>query len=105
MGKEPDPTWLRLQPSLTTASGTIWLVMGGALAVIAFAMLVALGSLDRLGYWAAAIIGLLYAAMLLVRARVRPRRVRLWVLAALMLAIAALGLGATLVIAWNVSAG
>jgi hypothetical protein len=62
---EPDPTWIRNQPALTTSSGTIWLVVGGIMAVIAFALLVAMGSLHPLGYWAAAIVGLLYAGMLM----------------------------------------
>jgi hypothetical protein len=100
---EPDPTWVRNQPSLTTSTGRIWLIVGGLFAVIAFALLVAMGTLHPLGYWAAAIIALLYAGMLLVRAWVTPVRLRLGLLAALMLIIAALALGAVLFIAYMAS--
>ena len=98
---EPDPTWLRFQPSLTTASGTIWVVMGGILAAIAFVLLLAMGRLHPLGYWTAAIIALLYAGMLLVRAWVRPQRLRLGLLAGLMLVIAGLALVSVMIIAWG----
>lgn len=98
---EPDPTWLRNQPSLTTSTGRIWLVVGGLFAAIAFVLLVALGSLDPLGFWAAAIIALLYAVMLLVRAWVVPVRLRLGLLATLMIVMAALALGSVLWIAWG----
>lgn len=101
-GREPDPTWIRNQPSLTTSSGTIWLVVGGLFAAIAFALLVAMGSLHPLGYWAAAIVALLYAGMLVVRAWVGRQRLRLGLLAALMLTIAAVALGAVLFIALTV---
>lgn len=101
-GPEPDPTWIRNQPSLTTSSGTIWLVVGGIFAAIAVALLVAMGSLHPLGYWAASIIALFYAGMLLVRAWVRRQRLRLGLLAALMLAMAAVALGSVLFIALTV---
>jgi hypothetical protein len=96
-----DPTRVRNQPSLTTASGTIWLVTGGIMAGIALVVLVWLGSLDSLGYWAAGIVALLYAGMLLVRAWVVPQRLRLGLLATLMLAIAAVALTGVLTIAWG----
>ncbi len=97
-----DPTWIRNQPSLTSSSGTIWLVFGGIMAVIAFVLLLAMGSLHPLGYGAAAAVALLYAGMLLVRAWVGPQRRRLGWLAALMLLMAAVALGSVLFIAWNV---
>lgn len=97
----PDPTWLRNQPALTTSSGRIWLIVGGILAVIAFVLLIAMGQLPPvgLGYWAAATVALLYAGMLLVRAWVTPVRLRLGLLAAGMLLIAAVALTAVLIIA------
>jgi hypothetical protein len=98
---DDDPTWLRNQPSLTTSSGLIWLVVGGIMSAIAFVLLLAMGSLHPLGYWSAAIIALLYAAMLLVRAWVKPQRRRLGMLATLMLLIAAIALGSVLFIAWQ----
>jgi hypothetical protein len=98
---EPDPKWVRNQPSLTTSTGRIWLVVGGLFAAIAFVLLVALGRLNSLGFWAAAIIALLYAVMLLVRAWVVPVRLRLGLLAALMLTMAALALASVFVIAWG----
>jgi len=100
--EEPDPTWIRNQPALTTSSGLVWLVVGGVMAVIAFALLVAMGSLHPVGYWVAAIVALLYAGMLLVRAWVGRLRLRLGLLAALMLTMAAVALGAVLFIALTV---
>lgn len=76
-------------------------MVGGLLAAIAVGLLIAMGSLHPFGYWAAGIIALLYAAMLLVQAWVRPQRLRLGVHAALMLTIAALALGAVIFIAWQ----
>lgn len=71
------------------------------MALIAFVLLLAMGQLSPLGPVAAAAIALLYAGMLLVRAWVRPVRLRLGLLATLMLLIAAIALTAVLVIAWG----
>ncbi len=103
---DTDPTLVRNQPALTTSTGRSWLILGGILAAIAVALLVAMGQLPPpgLGYLAAAIVALLYAGMLLVRAWVRPGRLRLGLLAAGMLLIAAVSLAAVLVIAFTTAA-
>jgi hypothetical protein len=87
-----DPTRQRNQPALTTSSGLIWLVVGGLMAAISF------GVLALLGAWPAAIvIAALYLGMIVVRLLVGPGRVRLGLLAAGMLAIAVVALGAVIV--------
>ena len=101
-----DPTRVRNQPALTTSTGRSWLILGGILAAIAVALLVALGQLPPpgLGYLAAATVALLYAGMLLIRAWVRPGRRRLGLLAAGMLLIAAMSLTVVLIIAFTAAA-
>jgi hypothetical protein len=96
-----DPTRLRDQPALTRSSGLIWLVVGGIFAAIAFGVLVALVQLPPPGVAlvAAVLVVALYAGMWLVRFVVRPGRRRLGLMAAGMLAIAAVALTATLIVA------
>jgi hypothetical protein len=86
--RQPDPTWVTLQPALTTSSGRIWLVVGGALTAIVvgvFAVLVARGS--SLGVLGIVIAVVLYAAMWAVRL-LASGRARLYALAVLLIAIA-----------------
>src|SRR5690554_6165027 len=78
------------QPALTTASGGIWLIVGGIISVICLVFLWLMRELEPLG---AAVTGIViivvaYLAMLAVRYGVRAPRVRLWTLAALTIAIA-----------------
>ena len=96
-----DPTRLRDQPALTRSSGLIWLVVGGIFAAIAFGVLVALVRLPPPGVAlvAAVLVVALYGGMWLVRFVVRPGRRRLGLLAGGMLAIAAVALVATMVVA------
>jgi hypothetical protein len=95
--KQDEPigtsTRVRDQPSLTTSSGKSWLILGGLLAAIAIAVLVPLLSAAPAGL---ALFGIcasvaLYAAMIVVRLNVRPGRGMLGWLAALMIAIAVVG--------------
>lgn len=91
----------RDQPALTTSSGLIWLVVGGLLAATGVAVLVPMTALPPPGVALAAVIivSALYAGMVAVRLAVRPGRRRLGLLAAGMIAIAAVALGAVLVVA------
>jgi hypothetical protein len=99
MAKDPhdEPigtsTRVRDQPSLTTATGRSWLILGGLLSLIAVAVLVPLLSQEPAGL---ALFGIctivaLYAAMVVVRFNARPGRGLLGWLAALMIAIAIVG--------------
>ena len=95
--KQDEPigtsTRVRDQPSLTTSSGKSWLILGGLLAVIAIAVLIPLLSQVPAGlalFGICAIVAL-YAAMIVVRLNVRPGRGMLGWLAALMIAIAVIG--------------
>ncbi|MGN6502189.1 MAG: hypothetical protein ACTHKX_04690 [Pseudolysinimonas sp.] len=102
-----DPTRQRDQPALTTSSGLIWLVMGGLLTVVALVVLVPLATFPPAGVALGATIavGVLYVGMLGVRSIVRPGRRRLRWLAGLMIAIAAVGLIAVLIVAGSGAVG
>jgi hypothetical protein len=78
------------QRSLTTSSGSIWLVVGGALTLLCGAFLFAMQWLRPPGVGLIGFILVLafYAAMLVIRFAVRPRRPRLAMLAILTLLIA-----------------
>jgi len=98
---EDDPTLMRNQASLTTSSGRIWLLLGGLLTLISAVVLAFELPLEPAGV---ALFGLvavlvLYAAMMVVRFTTQPGRLRLGVLAALMIAIAVIGLGSVVVVA------
>jgi hypothetical protein len=96
-----DPTRMRDQPALTQSSGLIWLVVGGIFAAIALFVLIALVQLPPPGVAlvAAIIVAAAYAGMWLVRFVVAPGRRRLTSLMIGMLLIAAVSLGATVVVA------
>lgn len=96
-----DPTRQRDQPALTTSSGSVWLIVGGLLAAISLAVLILEAALPPVGVavTGAILVAALYLGMLLTRWRVRPRRLRLGILAALMIAIAAVALTFTLIVA------
>ncbi|HEY2644116.1 MAG TPA: hypothetical protein VGI56_10235 [Galbitalea sp.] len=94
-GPEPIGTSTRVrdQPSLTTSTGRSWLILGGLLSFIAVVVLIPLLSNDPPGL---ALIGIClivacYAAMVIVRVNVKPGRGMLGWLAALMIAIAVIG--------------
>lgn len=102
----PDPTLIRNQPSLTTSSGLIWLVVGGLFAAISIVVLAFLVGLEPAGLALGGIIAtaVLYLSMILVRLFVSRPRLRLGLLATAMLLMAAITLACTLVISidtWN----
>jgi hypothetical protein len=96
-----DPTRLRNQPSLTSSSGTIWLVVGGVFSAIALAFLIPMTQLPPPGVAlaTACLVVLLYVGMVLVRVLVFPGRRRLGMLAVGMLGIAAVALTGMLIVA------
>lgn len=97
----PDPTRVRSQPSLTTASGTIWIVVGGLFVAVALGVLVPMTALPPAGVAlvAAIAVGALYLAMVVVRVAVPAGRRRLAMLAVGMLLIAVISLVSALVVA------
>jgi hypothetical protein len=97
---DDDPTKVTNQPSLTTSSGTVWLVTGGLMAAICVALLAAMLPLQPPGvaFWGLIAVVVLYAGMLETRLLARAGRVRLTLLAVLFGLIAATGLGCVLVI-------
>jgi hypothetical protein len=96
-----DPTRVRSQPALTTSTGAIWLIVGGLFVVVAGIVLLFLVPLPPPGVALSALIAdlVLYAGMVVVRFAVRRRRLMLGIQAVLMLTIAAVSLGAVLVVA------
>jgi hypothetical protein len=78
------------QPALTTASGSIWLVVGGIIALICLVFLWLMRDLEPLGASTTGIVIIVvaYLAMLAIRYGVRAPRVRLWSLAMLTIGIA-----------------
>jgi hypothetical protein len=92
---------VRAQPALTSSSGAIWLIVGGLFVLLSGIVLVLLLPLPPHGVALGALIAILvlYAAMVVVRLTVRRRRRMLGSLAVLMLAIAAVALGAVLIVA------
>jgi len=84
-----DPTNVTAQPALTRSTGRRWLVWGavlGAICVVLFALLVSVE--PRAAITGGVLVVVLYAAMVVVRVAVRPRRARLLTLACLMGAMA-----------------
>lgn len=92
---------MRDQPSLTTSTGRSWLILGGLLSLIAVIILIPLLQQGPagLGLFGVCAIVALYAAMVVVRLNVPPARGMLGWLAALMIAIAVVGVGCVGVIA------
>ncbi|MDH6181639.1 high-affinity Fe2+/Pb2+ permease [Microbacteriaceae bacterium SG_E_30_P1] len=87
-----DPTRIREQPSLTSSTGTIWLIVGGLLSVVSIVVLSLLTSLEGAALIGVAIVVALYAAIVVTRFVVPVGRRRLAIMAACMLAIAAVSL-------------
>ena len=94
-----DPTRMGDQPALRTSSGGIWLVVGGALAVLCVALLLGLNSLQPpVGLIGAGVVLVLYVFMVAAVLAIPARRARLVTLACLMIAIAIVGLVFVLII-------
>jgi len=97
--RRPDPTRVGDQPALRTRSGTNWIAWGAVTTALVAAVMVLMAIRDPAVGWPALVVVLvLFAAMVAVRAAVRPLRRRLVTLAVLDLAIVAVGLVAVLVV-------
>jgi hypothetical protein len=96
-----DPTRVRNQPALTSASGNSWLIIGGLFSIISTAMLLVLSTLPPpgLSFVAVAITIALYVAMVVVRFSVHSRTRRLRIIAVCLAAIAFVGLSTVIGIA------
>jgi len=96
-----DPTRMRNQPSLVTSAGRSWLVIGAIFTAIAVAVFLALVNMPPRGLAVGAIIAdiALYAVMIAARLVIPPGRVRLRVMAATLISIAAVSLVAVLIVA------
>lgn len=92
---------LRDQPSLTTSSGGVWLVVGGLFAAIAVLVLLPMLALEPDGIAEFAIVSVLvlYGGIVVARVTAPHGRLRLGIMAACMLAMAFLALLAVIVIA------
>lgn len=94
-----DPTRMGDQPALRTSSGGIWLLVGGALAVLCIALLLALNTLQPpVGLIGAGVVLVLYVFMVAAVLAIPARRARLVTLAVLMIAIAIVGLVFVLIV-------
>ncbi|WP_440711500.1 hypothetical protein [Herbiconiux sp. YIM B11900] len=98
--RDDDPTKMNTQSSLTTSTGTIWLVTGGLMTVISVVLLWAMQQLDSRGVALLAIVVLLllYVAMVEIRLLVRRLRTRLLLMAVVFGAIALVALAAVVAI-------
>ncbi|MGV8885147.1 MAG: hypothetical protein ACOH1T_06105 [Microbacteriaceae bacterium] len=101
-----DPTLVRNQPALVTSSGAIWLIVGGILAAISIAVLATLVMREPAGLAVGAIIVIVmfYLAMIVTKLAITSGRLRLGLLAGLMLAIAVVALITVVIVAsteWN----
>lgn len=96
-----DPTRVREQPALTTSTGAIWLIVGALFAAVSLGVLIPMSSLPggTVAIVAAIIVAALCLAMVVVRFAVPPGRRRLGMLAVGMLLMAAVALGAVLIVA------
>lgn len=95
-----DPTQIRNQPSLTTSSGRIWLVTGGLFALISIVVLGSIVTLRPTGLALGGIVAIiaLYLVMVSIRFGVERPRLRLGLLAACMLVMAAIALACTIIV-------
>lgn len=79
-----DPTQMRNQQQLTTASGTVWVVIAGVTTMLVGGMFVALWQslADQLALVGAVAVAALFVGMLVVRIFVPAGKTRLMLLAA-----------------------
>jgi hypothetical protein len=102
-----DSTRISDQRALTTSTGKIWLITGAILAVVSIAVLIPMLWLEPAGAAVGGIIAVVvfYTAMIPVRLGIRTLRVRLWIMATLMILIAvAFFVSAGMVYATQISA-
>ncbi|WP_066040325.1 hypothetical protein [Herbiconiux solani] len=100
---DEDPTKVTNQASLTSSTGTIWLVVGGLMAAISVVLLWSLQQVNSTGIaiWAIVVIVLLYLAMVEVRLLVRSMRLRLILMAVAFGAIALVALASVVIIGYS----
>lgn len=97
-----DPTFVRNQPALTQSTGRIWLIAGAILSAVALVILGLLVELDpRTATIGIVAVIALYLAMIAIRVTVRSPRLRLGLLAAIMLTIAVTTLTVITIIGWT----
>ena len=89
-GRVSESQKVTKQPALTTASGSIWLVVGGIIAAICLVLLWLMRGMPPIGAATTGIVIIVvaYLAMLAIRYGVSAPRIRLWSLAALTIGIA-----------------
>src|SRR5690554_4214218 len=89
-GRVSESQKVTKQPALTSASGGIWLVVGGIIAAICLVMLWLMRGMPPVGAATTGIVIIVvaYLAMLAIRYGVAAPRVRLWSLAILTIGIA-----------------
>jgi hypothetical protein len=98
-----DPTRMGNQASLTTATGTSWLVVGGLMAAISVVLLLALQQVDSSGVALLGVVIIVLAYLVMVEARLlmRTLRTRLIVMATFFGVIAASALVFVILIAFS----
>jgi hypothetical protein len=81
-----DPTKVRNQPALSTSSGREWLIVGALTALICVGVLMLqVPAAAFLSITGAAVVVVIFAAMVIVRELVKPQRRRLGILATLLI--------------------
>lgn len=100
-----DPTQVRRQPSLTTSTGTIWIVFGAILAAVCAGTLLALVPLGPVVAWVGlVVVAALFVAMIVVRIAVSPGPRRLTAMASAFGAMALVTLACVVILsgaAWG----
>ncbi|MET4638272.1 hypothetical protein [Mycetocola sp. 2940] len=100
-----DPTQVRSQPSLTTSTGTIWIVFGAVLAVVCAGVLLALVPLGPVIAWVGLVLVVaLFVAMIVVRFATHPGPRRLTAMASAFGAMALVTLACVVILsgaAWG----
>jgi hypothetical protein len=95
-----DPTRVRSQPSLTSSTGLIWIVLGAILAAICVGVLLALVPLQPVTAWVGlTVVVVLFAAMVVLRFAVRRGTRRLTAMASVFGAMALVTLVCVVLIA------
>lgn len=89
-GRVSESQKVTQQPALTTASGNIWLLVGGIISLMCLVMLWFMRDLEPQGAATLGIVSIIvgYLIMIAIRYGVAAPRVRLWSLTFLTLAIA-----------------
>lgn len=73
---DDDPTRMGNQPSLTTSTGTSWLIVGGIMAAISVALLIALQQVNSSGIALLGVVLIVISYLVMVEARLLMRNLR-----------------------------